>query len=166
MEFVVGDEVVHPAYGVGTIVRLEEKRLAEAELRQYYVFAVENSTVWVPVHSTGAAGLRQVTPQQDLEQYRQVLKDKPVPLDRDHHKRRAEINERLKVGSFRAICETTRDLTAFGWRKQLNDVDATMLQKLRDNLYREWAASVGITVTEAAHEVDELLQAGQKTYKT
>ena len=49
MEFDAGDYVVHPSYGVGNIVRLEEKRLAEADLRLYYVLAVENSTVWVPV---------------------------------------------------------------------------------------------------------------------
>ncbi len=166
MEFVAGDEVVHPAYGVGTIVRLEEKRLAEAELRQYYVVAVENSTVWVPVQATGAAGLRQITPRQNLDQYRRVLKSKPMPLERDHHKRRAEIHERLKLGSFLAVCEATRDLTAFGWRKQLNDVDAATLQKVRDNLYREWAASADIPLAEAMHEVNDLLQAGQVTYKT
>jgi CarD family transcriptional regulator len=165
MEFDAGDYVVHPSYGVGNIVRLEEKRLAETELRLYYVLAVENSTVWVPVQSTGATGLRRVTPRQDLDQYRRVLKSKPTVLDRDHHKRRAEITERLKRGSFLTVCETTRDLTAHGWRKPLNDVDASLLQKVRDNLCREWAASAGVTVADAAREVDELLQAGQNTYK-
>ena len=62
MEFDAGDYVVHPSYGVGSILRLEEKRLAETEMRLYYVLAVENSTVWVPVNSTGAIGLRRVTP--------------------------------------------------------------------------------------------------------
>jgi len=166
MEFDAGDYVVHPSYGVGNILRLEEKRLAETEMRLYYVLAVENSTVWVPVHSTGATGLRRVTPKQELERYRRVLKSKPTVLDRDHHKRRLEITERLKRGSFLAVCEATRDLTAHGWRKPLNDVDASMLQKVRDNLCREWAASQGVSVADAAREVDGLLHAAQETYKS
>jgi CarD family transcriptional regulator len=165
MEFDAGDYVVHPSYGVGNIVRLEEKRLAEADLRLYYVLAVEHSTVWVPVQATGAVGLRRVTPRQELEQYRRVLKGKPTALDRDHHKRRAEINERLKRGTFLAICEATRDLAAHGWHKPLNDVDASMFQKVHDNLCREWAASEGVTVADAAREVDGLLQAAQANYK-
>jgi CarD family transcriptional regulator len=166
MEFDAGDYVVHPSYGVGNILRLEEKRLAETEMRLYYVLAVENSTVWVPVNSTGATGLRRVTPKQELERYRRVLKSKPTVLDRDHHKRRLEINERLKRGSFLAVCEATRDLTAHGWHKPLNDVDASMLQKVRDNLCREWAASQGVSVADAAREVDGLLHAAQETYKS
>ena len=75
MEFATGDYVVHPSYGVGNIVRVEEKRLAEADLRLYYVLAVENSTVWVPVNATGAIGLRRVTPKQELDQYRRILKE-------------------------------------------------------------------------------------------
>jgi CarD family transcriptional regulator len=165
MEFDAGDYVVHPSYGVGSILRLEEKRLAETELRLYYVLGVENSTVWVPVNSTGAIGLRRVTPKQELEQYRRVLKSKPTVLDRDHHKRRLEINERLKRGSFLVLCEATRDLTAHGWHKPLNDVDASLLHKVRDNLCREWAASEGVTVADAAREVDDLLQAAQETFK-
>jgi CarD family transcriptional regulator len=165
MEFDAGDYVVHPSYGVGSILRLEEKRLAETEMRLYYVLAVENSTVWVPVNSTGAIGLRRVTPKQELEQYRRILKSKPTVLDRDHHKRRLEINERLKRGSFLALCEVTRDLTAHGWHKPLNDVDASMLHKVRDNLCREWAASEGVTVADVAREVDDLLHVAQEAYK-
>ena len=166
MEFKAGDYVVHPAYGVGSILRLEEKQLAETEMRLYYVLAVEHSTVWVPVKSNGAIGLRGVTPKNELEQYRRVLKSKPAALDRDHHKRRFEISERLKQGSFRAICETARDLTAFGWNKPLNDVDAGLLQKVRDNLCREWAAAEGVTVADASREVDDLLLAARQAYKT
>ena len=166
MEFKAGDHVVHPAYGVGSILRLEEKQLAEPEMRLYYVLAVEHSTVWVPVKSNGAIGLRGVTPKKELEQYRRVLSSKPGALDRDHHKRRFEISERLKQGSFQAICEAARDLTAYGWNRPLSDVDASLLQKVRDNLCREWAAAEGVTVAEATHEVDDLLLSARQTYKT
>ena len=37
MEFRSGDDAVHPSYGVGNIVRLEERQLGSAQLQPYYV---------------------------------------------------------------------------------------------------------------------------------
>lgn len=165
MQFKAGDYVVHPSYGVGSVLRLEEKQLAEAELRLYYVIGVENSTVWVPVDPRGTTELRRVTPSGELEQYRRVLKGKPSPLDKDHHRRRLEISERMKQGSFRIMCEVVRDLTAHGWHKPLSDVDATSLQKIRASLCREWAAAAGVTTQEANQEVEDLLAAGRAAYQ-
>ena len=166
MQFKAGDCVVHPAYGVGNIVRLEERQLAEAEMRLYYVLAVDKSTVWVPVNSQGVAGLRELTPKRELDQYRSLLKSRPVLLDRDHHKRRLEINERLKQGSFRVLCEVVRDLTAYGWYKPLSEIDAASLQKMREGLCREWAAAAGVAISEASQEVEALLSTARQAYKS
>ncbi len=164
MQFKAGDYVVHPTYGVGSVLRLEEKQLAEAATRLYYVIDVEKSTVWVPVDAHGATELRKVTPSHDLEQYRRLLKGKPTQLEKDHHRRRLFIAERMKNGTFSVMCEVVRDLTAHGWAKPLSDVDATSLQKIRAGLFREWAAAAGISIDQAKNEIDALLLAGRRTY--
>ena len=157
MTFKAGDSVVHPTHGVGRILRLEDRRLAEEETRRYYVVVADRSTVWVPVDANTKAGLRQLTPKRDLDRYRRLLKSDPSPLQKDHTKRRFEINERLKEGSFQAMCEVVRDLTARGRRRSLTEADMTLLQKIRIDLCREWAASDGVSVEEAIREVDALL---------
>src|SRR5512136_1348514 len=81
MPFKAGDFIVHPTYGVGNIVRLEEKCLVEDQPRWYYVLAVDKSTVWVPVDANNAAGLRAITPKKDLDRYRVVLKGQPGALE-------------------------------------------------------------------------------------
>ena len=166
MEFKSGDDVVHPSYGLGKIVRLEERQLAEAEMRWYYVLAIGKNTVWVPVQSDGATALRAVTARQELDQYRALLKSRPATLERDRNKRRLEINERLKQGSFRAVCEAVRDLTALGWYRRIGDGDATVLDKILDNLRREWAAATGTSILEAIQEVDALLQTGREVHQS
>jgi CarD family transcriptional regulator len=166
MEFKPGDDAVHPSYGLGKIVRLEERQLAEAEMRWYYVLAIGKNTVWVPVRSDGATALRAVTARQELDQYRALLKSHPVQLERDHNKRRLEIKTRLTQGSFRAVCEAVRDLTALGWYRRIGDADATVLDKILDNLRREWAAATGTSILEAIQEVDALLRAGREVYKS
>ena len=157
MEFKAGDSIVHPRYGVGSVVRLEEKCLAEDRLRLYYVVAVEKSTVWVPADEGNTAGLRAVTPRRDLAQYRNVLKGQPSKLERDHNKRRQEINERVKDGSFQNLCEVVRDLTAQSWKRPLGEADLLLLQRLNNSLYREWAVATGVSVAEAADEIQALL---------
>jgi CarD family transcriptional regulator len=166
MQFKAGDYIVHPTYGLGNIVRLEEKRLAEDRLRLYYVVIADKSTLWVPVDENGASGLREVTPRRDLDQYRSLLKGRPGSLDRDHNKRRLEINERVKRGSFQSLCEVVRDLTAQGWNRPLGEVDASSLQRLRHSLCREWAAVAGISIPEADAEVQALLLVARQAYKT
>jgi CarD family transcriptional regulator len=141
MEFRTGDDVVHPDYGVGSIMRLEERQLAGVEMQQHYVLAIGKATVWVPVRADGSTALRTVTSKHELEQYRRVLTSCPTTLQRDHNKRRLEIHERLKPGSFLSMCEIVRDLTARGWYRPLGGGDAAQLQKVRDNLLREWAVA-------------------------
>ena len=164
MGFRSGDYVVHPTYGVGSIVRLEERQLAEAEVRLYYVLAIDKGTVWVPVRSNGSTLLRAVTSKQELDQYRVLLKSRPAALERDYKKRRLEINERLKQGSFWVLCEVVRDLTAHGWKWRIGEGEAALLLQACNNLSREWAAAAGMSVPEALHEVNALLLAGREAH--
>ncbi len=167
MRFHSGDAVVHPDYGVGSIVRLEERQLAEANLRWYYVLAIgTTTTVWVPVHANGSTTLRAVVAKRDLDKYRAVLKSRPATLNRNANKRRLDIKERLVHGSFQATCEVVRDLTSLGWYERIGDVDAALLQKVRANLEREWTVATGLSAADTTREIDALLQTGRNAYKT
>ncbi len=165
MEFKPGDDVVHPSYGVGRIVRLEERELAGSGLRWYYVLAIDTATVWMPIQADRSTTLRAVTRKEDLDQYRTVLSSRPTVLDRDYKKRHLDFSERLTHGSFRVMCEIVRDLTALGWLRPTGETDANLLKKVQENLRREWAAATGQSVQEAIQEVEALLRAGRLVYK-
>jgi RNA polymerase-interacting CarD/CdnL/TRCF family regulator len=166
MEFRSGDYVVHPTYGVGCIVRVEERQLAEVNTRLYYVLTFGKTTVWLPVDTAGTSALRLVTARRDLERYRTLLKSRPVEMTRDYKKRRLDINVQLANGSFQIVCEIVRDLTALGWHRPLAGVDASLLSKVRANLWEEWRTSTGQSLPEVIHEVTALLEAGEQTYKS
>ena len=166
MEFRSGDAVVHPDYGVGSIVRLEERELATSGMRWYYVLAIGTATVWTPMQADGSTTLRAVTRKQDLEQYRAVLSSRPVLLNRDYKKRHLDLIERLTHSSFQVMCETVRDLSALGWSRPMGETDSTLLKKVEANLWREWAASTGQSAQEAMQEVEALLRVGRVAYNT
>ncbi len=164
MQFKAGDYVVHPAHGVGRIVRLEERQLAEDAPRLYYVIVADKSTVWVPVNADPAVPLREVTPKREIEWYRRLLKSDPASLEKEHAKRRLAIAERLRQGSFRSLCEVVRDLTARAWQKPLHQAEAALLAKAHMDLCREWAAANGVSLIEAVQEVEALLKQGQQAH--
>jgi RNA polymerase-interacting CarD/CdnL/TRCF family regulator len=159
MQFKVDDFVVHPAYGVGHIVKIEEKRFSEKETRLYYKLIWPERTVWIPVEAQATIRLRLVTAKSDLNQYRNLLKGPPVPLPKNHHHRHRELLSRLKRGSFQMVCEVVRDLTAWSWRKPLGPTDKATLQKTRERLYQEWATAADLSRAEAIKEVESLLRA-------
>ena len=156
MLFSIGDWVVHPLHGVGQVVKLERQQFAEAA-QLYYEVAMARGTVWVAAE-TLLAGLRGVTAKGDLPRYRRVLMSSPGLLNKDYHHRRAELQDRLRQGTFQVKCEVVRDLSAYGWPKRLSEVDAALLRRARDSLCQEWAVSEAVTVAEATHEVETLLR--------
>ena len=162
MQFKVGDFVVHPVYGVGHIITIEKKRFSELEERQYYQIDFPKSKIWVPIEAQAAIGLRLVTAGRDLDEYRDLIKGRPILLDGNLARWHAELTRRLKKGSFQAMCEVVRDLTVSGWQKPLGPTTRAILRKTKERLYQEWAAAANISVTEASKEIDALLQETQK----
>lgn len=157
MSFQVGSLVVHTAHGVGRVTGIERKQFFNGEPRMYYVIAIKDGTIWAPVEESGTGKLREVVPSSDLPLYRDLIKSRPTPLDRDYRKRRLEISDMLKMGTFQTNCALVRDLTALSWQRPLSEVDASLLLKIRTNLCQEWAESAGISLDEAMTELDALL---------
>ena len=78
--FEIGDNVVHPVYGAGTITRIE-KRLEGGRDVAYYVIPTEPGTtnLLVPADSARDLGLREVILAAQVEDVFDVLKSDPKP---------------------------------------------------------------------------------------
>ncbi len=162
MNFAIGDTVVHPIYGIGKIVEIEEIIYHDTAARPFYKIRVDNAVIWVQTDDEGEARLRPLTPRHELDLYRKVLSSGPTPLNDDRYKRYSETNDRLKNPSFRIWCEVVRDLTARSSLKRLNEYDSSTLRRVMDILSKEWALSAGISPEEAAQEIKSILLAASK----
>jgi RNA polymerase-interacting CarD/CdnL/TRCF family regulator len=164
MQFKVGDVVVHPACGIGRIVKIEEKQFSKkSAARLYYQVTMPNrNTIWTPVEDQVSNGLRSVTAKSDLDQYRNLLKSRPVLLEKHRHHRYLELVSRLKQGSFQVMCEVVRDLTVSGWQKPLGVTARIILRKTQQRLCQEWASAADISIAEATKEIGSLLQVTQE----
>ncbi len=162
MRFAIGDTVVHPLYGIGKIVEIEEIIYHDTAARPFYKISVDNAVIWVQMDDAGEARLRPLTPRHELDLYRKVLSSDPMPLNDDRYKRYSETNDRLRSPSFRFWCEVVRDLTARSGLKRLNEYDSSTLRRVMDILSKEWALSEGISNEEAAQEIKSILMAASK----
>lgn len=161
MQLKIGDQVVHPAFGIGHIVELEQKQFYQEGAHMYYKITRHKDSMWLRVEAQETSGLRLVTPKSELTHYRDLLKSSPTPFNTDHQQQQRDLVSRLKQGSFQGVCEVMRDLTAWGWQKPLGQADATTLLKTQDSIYQEWATAADISVIEATKEVDSLLLAAR-----
>jgi CarD family transcriptional regulator len=158
--FQIGDRVVHPVYGLGTVKTRSEKQFGNALIRQYYEIATNGPTVWVPIDEQGNTVLRGIASKASVAICRVLLLGDPIPFDKQHKIRQLEIIARLKGGLLPAMCEMVRDLRARSWGIPLGATEATLLKKLSTILCDEWAASEGVSPAKASHEIEDLLKEG------
>ena len=161
MPIKVGDRVIHPRHGLGQVTNLTVKQFVEGEKRPFYEISFPGSTLWVPLN-LATSGIRKLSTKNEIASCRQVLKAPAEPLKDDFRLRKIELNDHLKEGTLTARCEVVRDLTAYGWHKPLNGSVAVFLQSTLNVLCQEWAAVEKIPPTEAATEIQSLLEKGKQ----
>jgi CarD family transcriptional regulator len=162
MTFKVGDTVIHPRHGLGQVTNLAVKQFVEGEKRPFYEISFPGSTLWVPFNLTNS-GIRKLTVKSEIANCRRLLRAPAAPLNSDPRMRQSVLREHLKEGTLTAHCEVVRDLAATGWHKPLSGAMAAFLKVTQDVLCQEWAAVEGISLTEAASEIDFLLDKGRQT---
>jgi CarD family transcriptional regulator len=162
MEMKRGDYVVHPAFGVGLVESIEERKVGDDEPRVFYRVGFSKMTVWVPIQIPKSGGLRPVTPRGDLNRYSVLLKSHPETLDTDFRKRQIELDSHFKQGTFQALCEVVRDLSARSYLKSLSGYEVSFLKKAREILNQEWAATSGKSLADATNEIEICLLEGRQ----
>ncbi len=163
MEFKPSETIVHPAHGVGLVVRVVPRQFDDRNVQDYYEISIAGGTVWVAVGDPDH-GLRKVTEQTDLAQYRRVLKSRPGSLASDNRQRKSDLAERMKEATFKARCEILRDLWAQRSIKPLDESCNNLFKRVDELLCGEWAAADGSSIEDAAREVHALLVEGQGLY--
>jgi CarD family transcriptional regulator len=154
----IGSKVVHPNYGAGIVVGIEEKSIGQASL-SYYIIALPSMQLMVPVHRAEALGLRLIGLPANL---RAALRGccelaGEIPNTQDHFARRAALDERLKSGSFERVAAVVRHLYLAHAQRPLSAADHQLLDRGMEILASEFALASGQEMTQAKEEIVQLL---------
>lgn len=157
-EFKIGDQVLHPIYGAGKLVSIE-KRGRDGTASKYYVIELlqGKGRLLTPVEKSEELGLRKPVAKADRSGLAKVFSGRPRRLSDDYRKRRNVIDQRLREGSFVEVGRVVRDL---GWvesQGRATTGDRRMLQRAKELLAKELAASEGIAEEEALDRIHDAL---------
>lgn len=166
MQFKIGDQVVHPTYGVGTIKAFSRQRFVGETPRPYYEVSNKGATIWVPINEQGSTVLRGIASKNILNSCRRLLQGPPTRLNKNHQLRQHEFAHRLEGGLLPAMCGIVRDLKAESRQKVLGATESELLRKTFKAVCEEWAASDGVTSQSALDEIESLLRETHSTTQT
>ena len=149
MTFQVGEKVVYPNHGVGTIENISSRCFGTQQERFYLLRLAPNSmTVMVPFSHVGDVGLRKVTKCSEINRVLNYLIAGQPCCAHDWKDRFKENSEKMKGGSLLEIAEVFKALIIIQQKgKPLSFREKKMLERARSMLILE--TSVAKSVSEA-----------------
>lgn len=153
--FSVGDKVVYPMHGAGTIQNIEEKEVL-GETRAYYIMRIPygNLQVMVPVQGSDAAGLRPIVTDETVDEVLGILSAESTPMDENWNRRYRENMDKLRTGDPAKVAEVIRNLMRVEREKRLSTGEKKLLANARQILASEIVLVRGIAEQEAMDMID------------
>jgi RNA polymerase-interacting CarD/CdnL/TRCF family regulator len=161
MNFQEGDTVMHWTYGLGQIIRLEERDLFGLK-SLYYAVQIGDLTVWVPSDGEVAHRLRRPTSKSGFKELLAILSKPGEPLPEDRQERRKCLLALLKDGRTQSLCQIISGLHAYRNTHPLNDSDQSILKQSKRALLGEWGFVLSVTPAQAELELQRVLASAPK----
>lgn len=107
----VGDKVVHPLHGAGTIEEIKEMEIVGVK-RNYYVvrFAIGNMVTNIPIENCENIGIRSVIDKQEAKKVLQCFRDAAVEDDANWNKRQRDNLVKIKSGDIYQVLVVLKEL--------------------------------------------------------
>ena len=141
MGFKVGQKVVYPNHGIGTIEQIEQKEIGATRLPFYTLrLASTNSVVLVPVANANEVGLRSPISSGECELLFKHLADDFRGAASDWKDRFKDFTERMRTGDIFEVAEVLKNLTYLSHIKPLSFREQRMLERARYLVISELAA--------------------------
>jgi len=147
MTFQVGEKVVYPNHGVGTIENISSRAFGTQQERFYLLRLSPNSlTVMVPFSHVSDVGLRKVTKCSEINRVLNYLAAGRACCAQDWKDRFKENSYKMRGGSLLEIAEVFKALLIIQLTKPLSFREKRMLERARCMLILE--TSIAKTVSE------------------
>ena len=161
MTFQVGEKVVYPNHGVGTIENISTRSFG-SQFERFYLLRLtyKSMTVMVPFSHVGDVGLRKVTKAGEIARVLLFLAAGTTKCNGDWKNRFKENSEKMRVGGLLETAEVLKMLLILQADKPLSFREKKMLDRARYLLISELALAKN--VDEAVME-DQLTKALAKS---
>ena len=158
MTFQIGDKVVYPNQGVGTIENISSRTFGSAFERFYLLRLGCNSmTVLVPFSNAANIGLRRVTKDREISRVLSYLSNGWCEIKADWKVRFKENTERMQTGDLLRAAEVFKSLLQLHVDKPLSFREKKMLERARHMLVSEISISRAVSELHAVNVLQRAL---------
>jgi CarD family transcriptional regulator len=156
--FKVGDKVVYPHHGAGTVVK-KEKREVLGEKREYLTIRIlhNDMTVNVPAENAEKVGLRKVIGEEQVKVVLKALTGGGTQMPKNWNRRFKHNRDKMKTGDILELAEVVRNLSLRDHEKGLSTGEKQMFVKAKKILASELMYAKGMDEEETALWLDEVL---------
>ena len=164
--FKVGDKVVYPHHGAGTVVKKETREVL-GEKREYLTIQIlhNDMTVNVPAENAEAVGLRKVINEDTVKEVVKALTGNGTTMPKNWNRRFKHNRDKMKTGDIFELAEVVRNLSLRDRDKGLSTGEKQMFVKAKKILISELMYAKGMDEEETAEWLDEVLVSGGGTKK-
>jgi CarD family transcriptional regulator len=165
--FEVGDKVVYPHHGAGTVVK-KEKRDVLGQTREYLTIQIlhNDMTVNVPVENAEQVGLRTVIDEDLVNTVVKALTAGESEMPKNWNRRFKHNRDKMKTGDIFELAEVVKNLSLRDHEKGLSTGEKQMFVKAKKILASELMYAKAVDEEEAAEWLEGVLAGnGEKPKK-
>jgi CarD family transcriptional regulator len=159
----VGDKVVYPHHGAGTVVK-REKRDVLGEKREYLTIKIlhNDMTVNVPAENAELVGLRKVIDEEAVKKVVKYLTSGGTDMPKNWNRRFKHNRDKMKTGDIYELAEVVRNLALRDGEKGLSTGEKQMYVKAKKILASELMYAKTMSEDDALAWLEETLTTGAK----
>ena len=162
----VGDKVVYPHHGAGTVVKKEQREVL-GQKREYLTIKIlhNDMTVNVPAENCETVGLRKVINEDTVKEVVKALTGTGTTMPKNWNRRFKHNRDKMKTGDIFELAEVVRNLSLRDRDKGLSTGEKQMFVKAKKILISELMYAKGMDEEETAEWLDGVLVSDAGTKK-
>ena len=163
--FNVGDKIVYPMHGAGTIDSIEEKDIL-GEKQSYYILKMPGEVkVMVPTAKAEEVGVRSIIDKSAVEKVFTVLEQDETEMEKNWNKRYRENMDKMKSGDIYEIADVVRNLSFKQKEKGLSTGEKKMLNNAKQILVSELVLAEHATQDEVEQLVENKINTSYMMFR-
>jgi len=163
--FNVGDYIVYPMHGAGTIDAIEEKDIL-GEKQVYYIIKMPGEVkVMIPTAKAEKVGIRGIISNDQADKVFSVLSEDETQTDMNWNKRYRENMDKMKTGNIYEVADVVRNLSFKQREKGLSTGEKKMLTNAKQILVSELALVKQSSQEMVENLIDDKISKSFKTFR-
>lgn len=163
--FNIGDKIVYPMHGAGTIDAIEEKDIL-GEKQAYYIIKMPGEVkVMVPTAKAEEIGVRNIISKENAGKVFEILEENETEMSNNWNKRYRDNMEKMKSGDIYEVADVVRNLAFKQKEKGLSTGEKKMLNNAKQILVSELVLAEHASQEEVETLIDNKITMSFEEYK-